>query len=280
MAKIKIINKDIPVLIDGDAIVYSVGFTIKPEKAKDTPLSHVYLLVHKMIEPIISICQSENISVYITSDDKSNYRFKVAKTEGPGGMGYKAQRAQKERPYHYNIIREHLVKEYNAEIVSGMEADDKLGIEATKAKDKGQSPIIATFDKDLHMVPVDIYDLRKKVLMRYTGDHLILKAIEGKNGAVQRKKLIGRGLDWFYAQMLLGDRIDNIPGCRGYGEVKTYNILKKCKTEKELHDETWNIYKKLKYTPDRFYEVATLLWMQTNKIKNIKEYLQENYDLF
>lgn len=73
-----------------------------------------------------------------------------------------------------------------------------------------------------------------------------LKTKRVKNGTktVQRLyKLEGTGLSYFYAQLIIGDKVDNYDGIVGKGIVAAYEALKDCKTGKELYMATLDLYK-------------------------------------
>lgn len=82
-----------------------------------------------------------------------------------------------------------------------------------------------------------------------------------KNGG---KKLTGTGLRFFYAQCLMGDSVDNIPGLGRFGPKKTHTALFRCKTEEELFNTVLGLYVE-KLGEDegrrRLLEMGRLLWM-------------------
>ena len=59
------------------------------------------------------------------------------------------------------------------------------------------------------------------------------------------KKLEGTGLKWFYAQMLTGDLVDNIPGLAGIGGGKAYDMLSVLESERDLLDTCIREYKRV-----------------------------------
>jgi 5'-3' exonuclease len=93
-------------------------------------------------------------------------------------------------------------------MVYGQEADDALGIAQTA------DTCIVSIDKDLLQIPGVHYHFVKKEFYNITPD---------------------QGLRHFYMQLLMGDRIDNIPGVYGIGPVNAKRILSKCNTEEEMY---------------------------------------------
>ena len=85
------------------------------------------------------------LRLFLTSSDKSNFRFNVVETEGPRGMGYKAGRPP--RPIHYQAARDYLINKCGAEeVYMDMEADDALCMYQT------EDTIATHIDKDINMV--------------------------------------------------------------------------------------------------------------------------------
>src|SRR5690348_10130516 len=119
-------------LIDGDICTYRVGFT-----TQDQPVGIACARMDKMIDLILEGCECEEFQVYLTSSDKSNYRFDLY-------PAYKANR-KAPKPVWYMELRSHLITEYKAMMVFKMEADDYLGIQATKHP----GSVICSIDKDL-----------------------------------------------------------------------------------------------------------------------------------
>lgn len=123
---------------------------------------------------------------------------------------YKKHRRDKPKPRHLEAVREHLVLNWNADIVDGYEADDALGMEQMQ---KAVQTVICSIDKDLLQIPGKHYNFVKQQLVE-------ISELEG----------------WynFYIQLLTGDAADGIPGCPGIGKVKAPRILGECKTPWEM----------------------------------------------
>jgi hypothetical protein len=161
---------------------------------------------------------SLDIKLFLTSDDKTNFRYSVAKTPGPNGEGYKAGRPQ--RPIYYQQCREYLLRRGAIE-VSGMEADDALGIY------QSDKTVAVHQDKDINRIVGRHYNWKTK-------ERYIVKDQLGKLWLNDKKSIKGVGNAWFFAQMLLGDRVDNIPTIIGHSaDVTCLNMLSGCKTEQD-----------------------------------------------
>lgn len=78
-----------------------------------------------------------------------------------------------------------------------------------------------------------------------------------------RKKVYGDGILFFYAQMLIGDNVDNIEGCKGCGPVAAFEALIGLSTPEEAFKSVARKYKET-YGEDwqtKFMENANLLWI-------------------
>jgi len=195
------------VLVDGDLIVYRIGFAMQEE---DQPLCSYY--VDKLVDEITENCKADKREIYITSSDKSNFRYKIYPE-------YKANRKDVPKPIHYDFIREYLVSAYDATVVFEQEADDAIGIKATELK---KDFVIASIDKDLKQIPGTHYNFVKKFF--YEIDDIY-------------------GKQFFYRQLLSGDDSDNIPGCPGIGNIKAYNMLRGYEWESDMFLECCNVYR-------------------------------------
>ena len=231
-------------LIDGDILVYRAGFAGNDKLTAS--LGNVKLL----IKAILSSWDYSSYTLYLSPEDRSNYRYKVAKTKE-----YKGNRKDVAKPQFYKEIRDYMIKRWNAEVVNGQEADDALGIA------QQDDTVICSIDKDLNMIPGWHYNFVNKEKYYITEEDSLNLTIEQRD---KRKvyKMDRGGLKWFYAQLLLGDTGDNIPGVSGFGPVAVDNALKDCYTEKEMLDVVWNIYKKHNLSKERLLEVADLLWIR------------------
>lgn len=217
-------------LIDGDPIVYRIGFACQT-KDKDsgliTPDSESFTLhsCKQFVNAIIKETECTSYRMFISG--KKNFRDKVVDD-------YKANRAGKSRPIHYNLIRDYLTRKYKAQIVEGIEADDALGLAQT------DDTAIATIDKDLLMVEGKHYNYIKKEWKQVTAEE---------------------GTRFFYKQMITGDKVDNITGIHGLGEKKASKLLDE--TPREEWDKLiLDLYdKEFEYGFHQAVKNSQLLWI-------------------
>jgi DNA polymerase-1 len=115
--------------------------------------------------------------------DSVNFRKRI-------DPAYKGHRNRK-KPCGYRRVINKLKEEYNVVVMPELEADDALGIYATKE----QGHIICSPDKDMRQIPGDLYDLS-------TGVITITKE-EGER--------------WHFIQTLAGDQTDGYSGVPSFG---------------------------------------------------------------
>lgn len=206
------LNKDLNPLIDLDYLVYRVGFAVKDDEPLEYALSTVKASLNTIWDTFLG---SEKRRLFLTG--KGNFRDKVATVQV-----YKGNRDPSHKPKYYSEIREYLINVHGAEVVEGMEAEDACGIEQYAHKD--QSTVIVGVDKDLLGIPGWHYNPVK--------DKLFYQTLADAN-------------EHFWKQVITGDRVDNIRGIDGLGDVKAMRLLAPCNKEwQRMHDVTLAEYKK------------------------------------
>lgn len=118
---------------------------------------------------------------------------------------YKGHRNRK-KPCGYKRVINKLKEEYTVVILPTLEADDAIGIYATKEK----GHIICSPDKDMRQIPGDLYDLSDGVVTITPED----------------------GRRWHLIQTMAGDQTDGYAGIPGIGVKKAADLLDK-------HGDTW-----------------------------------------
>jgi 5'-3' exonuclease len=165
-----------------------------------------------------------------------NYRDDVATM-----YVYKGNRDPTKKPKYYKELKEYYTTYWEAVVTDGIEADDAIGIEQFKNKDK--STCIVSIDKDLDMIPGWHY--------KFTKDLFYYVTLEEANL-------------FFLKQMLVGDKaVDNIPGIDGLGPKKADKLL----AGKSVADAIGIVEEQYKRQykdvwPEAISEVAELLWIR------------------
>lgn len=196
-------------LIDGDILVYRIGYS-----TEDVPERLAGIRLRDYFNEILESLLISSHQTYLTSTDKSNYRYQVDST-------YKANRTQP-KPKHYDFLRACFINNsnFNSCVVSGMEADDRIGIDASNMPNKS-SFCIVSIDKDLKQIPGWHYDFVKKRKFYITQS--------------QADKFI-------YYQLLVGDSADNVSGITGIGDSIATKLLAECTNERDCYRVVREIY--------------------------------------
>ena len=207
----------------GDLITYPVACTCEDHPDESLAISRA----HKSISDILEATQANEYKIFLTGPN--NFRKKINKE-------YKANRKDKPLPLYLNTLREYLVKEWNAQVTDGFEADDALGIENELHRANNDDVIVCSFDKDLDQLTGSHYNWNKAILYQ-------VSELEG--------------IRHFYKQMLIGDRSDNIFGIKGIGTKRADDLLNHINTEPEMIDIVYPLYD----SNERFEMNGDCLWI-------------------
>jgi 5'-3' exonuclease len=209
-------------LVDGDMMCYRIAFA-----CKDEPESVAIKTMATFLEDVLmSQLDLDEWEVFLTGH--TNFRTEIAVT-----APYKGNRKDADKPIHLPLLREYLTTAWSAKTSSNEEADDLIAIRATKLGDRS---IIVSLDKDFDQVQGWHYNFVKQ--KKY-----YVSAEEGQR--------------FFYKQILMGDKADNIVGIRGVGPVKAEKMLAKATTEQELYAVCLEALGE-----ERTLENAKLLWLR------------------
>lgn len=253
-------------LIDGDILVYECAFAGENRETGDVhSFDYVAALFDEKVYQICSaVYATEDPEIYLTGSN--NFRFDIAVTQP-----YKDRSAPK--PFHYANLRAYAASLRNCFVHEGLEADDLLSIRQY-GRWRSRDTIICSRDKDLRICPGLHYGWeaggQPEFFPRFI-DEIGYLEVERKvkDGKEYIDKVKGGGLKFFYAQLLMGDPVDNIPGCPQAGKAKAA-LLQDLQTEKELFNFVSEVYRqKIKDGwKERMLEQARLLWL-------IREFDQE-----
>ena len=229
--------KERAALVDGDIIVYQAGFasdtrfyvlydldegdkevarfeykkdateymsahplsSLRMEKEVDhEPLHNALHTVDLMIDNIRNTTKcGNNLHIYLTGKSIPLLR----EDKDPA---YKANRDPSHKPFWASEIYQYLIREYDATVTRGIEADDALGITQKQFLSLGYEPVICSLDKDLLTIPGEHYNWRKD-------SFYFISELEAQKN--------------FWKQMLIGDAVDNIRGVPKIGKVKASRLI-------------------------------------------------------
>ena len=119
--------------------------------------------------------------------------------------GYKGHRNRR-KPLGYIRLVNHCHDNYRTVLRDTLEADDSLGMDATKYPE--EDTIIVSPDKDMRQIPGVLWNLTDDVqeITKEDGDR------------------------WHLMQALAGDPTDGYPGCPGIGMKRAADLLDKAKS--------------------------------------------------
>jgi DNA polymerase-1 len=144
------------------------------------------------VERMVREMGADNAVLCFTGRD--NFRYSVLPT-------YKSNRKGKPKPVLLDPLIEHAWEVWDCKTVDCLEADDVMGIMATRAPGRYA---MATIDKDLRQIPGIHYNWKKERVVDVSQRHADY---------------------WFYFQVLTGDSTDGYAGCPGIGVRRAERVL-------------------------------------------------------
>lgn len=239
-------------LIDGDVLVYEAGFAAESgwEGSDPPPFEFAANQIDNRIGNIAAMVDSTEPPILFLTG-KKNFRYHIAKR-----LPYKDRPSNK--PFHYKNLIAYIKGKYDYRLTEGLEADDLMAIEQTL---RPNETIICSRDKDLLGVSGWTYcwELGKQPSF---GPFLI-EGFGHIELSPNRKKVVGYGEKFFYAQCMLGDKVDNIPGLAGCGPVGAFDIVSPTTTPLEAFKAVLEAYRGSygDKAEEELLEQGRLLWM-------------------
>ena len=250
-------------ILDGDGLCYkasatAVRFNTVMRRAQEEILKWQYLV------------GVNSVQVHLTSSDcTKHHRFEVASVKE-----YQGTRTGTAKPVLLDACREGLLKpEWELEGVtvhlhSSIEADDAMMIQAYTLGDLG---IIASEDKDLRMTPYPFYDHYIGLVYDSTTKGFVGTRVTPSGKAA----LTGHGPLFFWAQMLSGDKADNIQGIKKYfgkkcGDSTAVGILRDVESVHHAADLVIDGYQ---YIQQNVLAEGWLLWLKRSPFDNVVDYM-------
>lgn len=216
-------------LVDGDIVAYRCAAS-----AENDPPEVAIWRARDMMELMLAATQATEYQVWLSDKKENNFRYAIYPQ-------YKANRTQPP-PKHLQTVKEFLIADWQANVSTGQEADDSLGIEQMKGFFDDEKPhilntIICSIDKDLLQIPGRHYNFVKNEFQEVT-------PLEG--------------LKQFYRQLLIGDVSDNIFGIYGIGKAKAGYYINHL--EKESH--MFQVVRELYNDDARLLMNGKVLWIR------------------
>lgn len=252
---------------DVDSVIYAAGFASEKVEKKEgglievrpEPLANCLQIVKTILGNATKTLEHDTVCYYLSG--KTNFRNDIVDD-------YKANRVGTRKPYWYQEMRDYVEKYYQATITTeGLEADDLISI--MQAKDPANTTSI-TIDKDFNTFEGWKYNWQKKELFWVSKEE---------------------ALKFFYKQVLMGDKVDNIQGLpycsketiekyglhhsakKGCGEKSAALILAGLSTEDELYAACLGAYTSYGDTlePEVEYDALASLRTQGQLLHMVRE---------
>ena len=192
------------------------------------PWKNCKFLLNNYITEIKKNTGCDDSRLFLTP--KTTFRHKLATI-----AEYKAGRPPS--PHYKDQARQHYIDVHNAEIGNNIEADDMCGLNQT------EDTVIASIDKDLYMIPGKHYDIVKK-------EHMDIDLLAAD--------------DWFFIQLIAGDKTDNVKGIPGMANIKAKQWLEFYEGDhKAMVYALYELYNDHypDYGHEALYETAQLVWI-------------------
>ncbi len=207
------------------------------------------------------------IEIYISGDNNFRDFLPLPKDPDPAKSGrYKGQRDPAAKPLLLADIKDYLFKYWNAQLVNGMEADDRLCMRVYEGylnKD-GDKIIGLTQDKDRLGNMGYWYDYMNDT--EGNGQPQFIDGL-GKlwlDTSKKTPKYTGEGRKWLYWQWIVGDPVDNYNPrdvatsiglkLKRFGDKTAFDLLEPLQSDKECFQAVHDLYlswygsDKFKYT--------------------------------
>lgn len=206
------------VLIDADIELYQISQQHQVEVdwgdgniTMSTDIEHAKQVFDEQVKGIMKKVDADEYILCLTGD--RNFR----KTKFPS---YKSNRVTR-KPIGYKELRKHALDSHPCKVYDELEADDVMGIMATKKNPEGIEYVIHSDDKDLRTIPALYYD-------RFVSKVVKISELDANR--------------FLYTQILTGDVTDGYKGCPNVGKLKAQKALMGCTTEMQMREAAYKLY--------------------------------------
>jgi len=218
-------------LIDSDIVAFRCAASCKGEDGPEI----ANIRADKLMRQILERTGSESYRAFLSGS--RNWRKDLYPE-------YKANRRDMPNPEHLYSCKEFLIKEWNAEVSDGIEADDDISIAWALDPD---GVVVCSIDKDFHQLHSSFYNFVKDEI--YSINEI-------------------QAMRYFYKQTILGDKGDNVPGYDGKARQAptkaiqaVYEDLEECQTAEECYKTCLTAYEEVGRTEDDLILTAKLLYL-------------------
>jgi DNA polymerase I len=209
-------------LIDGSGFIFRAYHALPPlSTTKGVPTNAVYGFTTMLLKALRERAPTHVALVFDAA--RRTFRHEI-------DPGYKATRpeAPDDLQVQFPLVRD-VARALRVHVIEepGVEADDVIGTLACRAREKGWDVVVVTGDKDFAQLvdgKVTLYDPMAEASGR-----------GGWTGPAEVEKKLGIKPDQVVEYMaILGDKIDDIPGIPGVGEVTAASLVRHFGSVEEL----------------------------------------------
>lgn len=206
------------------------------------------------------LTQSQYLTVHLTASDcDKNRRCKIL-----AAKPYQGNRSGKAKPSLLEPLRQAMAQpcnwlpDWQVNFHRDVEADDAMIIQAHQLKDDG---VVWSDDKDLCLTPYLYWDQELGIVESLASNPV--GYLVRKYTPAGHLKIWGRGVKFFWCQMLMGDSADNVQGITRLdgklcGKDGAYQALVNLNTESELSNFVVSKYRE---NNQNVLAEAWLLWL-------------------
>ena len=195
-------------LIDADLLVYR-SCTTEAEATIEDCCNFFDSVLDFILWELLDFPSQDDYTLYLSG--KNNFRKELY-------PDYKANR-KGPKPPNFAEVSAYVASLPNCVVCDSYEADDGISIAAHRRGFK--NVIIVSSDKDYKQLPVEIYNTY------HWKRETVTKAEARLN---------------LWTQVLTGDYVDNIKGCKGIGPKKAHNLLKGYSKEDDYKRAVWEAF--------------------------------------
>ena len=222
------------------------GFTIVQKQRVSEPLANVLHSAKNLVESALKATGATSYEAYLGKG--TSFRHGIAKMQE-----YKGKRKDELKPLQLDEVTNYLQKKFRGEVVTHLEADDKIVMRCKELLDQGKDAFIIGEDKDYRGAPVKFYDANRPqegiIDCRCFGELWL-------DDNLKSKPVLGKGRLFKYFQICFEDSVDcykaNKQSKVKWGKMSAYKALKDCKDDKEAWQVLVDVYKKLYPEPVTF----------------------------
>lgn len=198
-------------LIDGDTLAFRIASAVQHTVETSTGMIERFsrrwegeAALERYIERLRVRLKADEMRFFLSCPSADNWRYKV-------DPSYKSNRKDSIRPQLLDPLKDYLRLKYGASHVAGLEADDVLGIEATRPDwPEDTKVIVVGRDKDFKTIPGWHYQLND----------------DDDDGAPMIRRIEPLEAQMaHYVQALSGDAVDGYEGCPGIGKTRAERIV-------------------------------------------------------